>query len=320
MLTTQSLKDTALIFEEYGQWFPFSEAFGRFIRTKEHAYVGRPVNPGELLWKQYKVEAIAGRTLHSQVVKAQDTLLQQYWAVKLLCINQDHTNKQISEYQERLLREARILTSLKHKNIGQVHEVRLNPLGVIMPWVEGKSLLHWLEEEASLLPSVVIQIGYDLADALYYAHQKKITHRDIKPNNIILNTNAEPILIDFDVARSQNHNTITYNMQNGASLEVGNVEYGAPEQFAHPDLVGPPADIFALGAVLYRLLTHEQPYPYGNDARGYPDVLLPPLEQQEIPDALYSVLCVMLHQYPEERPGADEVCSKLKQCLIPLKS
>ncbi len=315
----QSLKEAALIYEEYGHWFPFSQNFGAFVRSREHPYVGFPVNPGQHLWNQYEVEVIAERTWHSQVVKARHLLLQQHRAIKLLCINQDHSDKQIKDFQDKLLREAKILVSLQHKNIGKVHDVRSEPLGVIMEWIEGKSLHQVLAEHMCLPPVIIVKIGLHMAEALHYVHKKGIVHRDIKPYNIILTADDEPILIDFDVAHSDYQHTVTQD-ENGAVIQVGTFDYSAPEQFMRKDQVGPPADIFALGAVIYELLTLERPYPYGNNPKDYPDQLLPPPEPQNIPEPLYQLLCAMLHQNPEQRLNALAVHTAFQEYFITLES
>jgi predicted Ser/Thr protein kinase len=314
----QSLKEASLIYEEYGHWFPFSQDFGSFIRSREHLSTGFPVNPGEHLWRQYEVKVIVGNTNHSQVVKVWDPLSLRHWAIKLLCINHEHNDQQLQKAQEKLLREAHILLSMEHKNIGKVYSVRPDPLGVIMEWIEGKSLDQIIKEHSPLSPVPVIKIGLRLAEALRYAHQKGIIHRDIKPGNIILSPDNEPILIDFDVARSEQQHTITQD-ENGLWIQVGTLAYSAPEQFIRSGQIGWHTDIFALGAVLYELLTHEQPYPLGNDPQKYPDRMLPQPEQQNIPKPLYLVLCDMLRQDHNSRLDANDTYNAFMRCVANLE-
>lgn len=274
----ESLKDAALIYEEQGDWFPFSEEFGRFVRVQEHPREGFPVNPGEVLWDQYLVVAVIGHTLHSQVVKAQHIHLKRYQAIKLLSINMHLTDEQVETLSKNLVREAHILASLQHKNIVKVHDVRVNPLGMIMAWVEGRSL-HKILDEREVLPLPTIRkIGAQLADALYYVHQQGIVHRDIKPGNIILTPDDDLVLIDFDIARSPSTDPIIFSEESSQPAFVGIPAYSAPEQFIQPGLVGPSADIFALGVVLYELLTFEHPYPYGHNPKNYPDARIPQFE------------------------------------------
>jgi len=94
--------------------------------------------------------------------------------------------------------------------------------------------------------------------------------------------------------------------------------YSAPEQFEHPEIAGPPADVFALGVVLYEALTGHAPYPHGNDPGLYAVGKLPPPEQLTLPKSLYRILCEMLRQEAAMRPSAARVHEQLQACLAGL--
>lgn len=318
----KSLQNMGLIYEEYEHYFPFAEEFSNYIvKQKTDFAPGQPVNQGQELWGLYRVERILGRTYHSQVVKAQDMHLPgRLWAIKLLWVNLTVQPADVQQLHEQLMREARILDTLDHPNIGRIHSVKPEAPALIMPWIEGESLdqLLWHKEEHDEPPLTtleIVEIGQQLADALAHAHQRDVVHRDIKPNNVIMQPvdgRWVPILIDFDVAHAKDQHTIT-RAADGSLIWVGNESYAAPEQFSNPRCAEASMDIFALGVVLYELLTNQQPYLLAAKKSalrtGY---MLPPPAQEEIPDGLYQVLCAMLRPEPHSRPDARAVAASLQ--------
>lgn len=162
----------------------------------------------------------------------------------------------------RLEREARVLASLRDPGI--VHVFDLARLGdgrpaLVMEWLDGESLEQRLKRETRLAPVEALRIACAVAGALAYAHARGVTHRDVKPSNVMLvpqGGGERTILIDFGVARGP-----------GASIEtatgglLGTPAYMAPEQAKDSSRVGPAADVYAVGAMLFRMLTGEPPYP-----------------------------------------------------------
>jgi Protein kinase domain len=179
----EHLKEASLVYEEYGQLQPFSKEFGRFIREQKHGQLNLPVNPDERLWEKYDVVAIVGRTHHSQVVKAKDSL-DRYFAIKLPCVNQEVTDQQLQHIDNLLQREAQLLARLEHLEhpyISKVHEINYEPLGMVMPWIEGISLDKIMLEKRPLQQRDVIKIGMQLADILRYVHEQGV--RDFRKLN-----------------------------------------------------------------------------------------------------------------------------------------
>jgi predicted Ser/Thr protein kinase len=294
------------------------EASHRSTSHGKEAFRSFTFQIGQKLWDQYQILKIIGHTKHSQVVQAWDDALQREVAIKFFYLDEENNEGVTEQLRKNLLREARILVKLEHKNIGKVFTVMLAPPApaIVMQWVEGRSLQEVLMEESAIPISQVIKIGIGLAEALIHIHAQGITHRDIKPNNIILREDAEPVLIDFDIARSKNLETIT-RREDGSFTYVGNPPYSAPEQFVSPESVGPPADIFALGVVLYEVLAHQLPYPWGNNPKHY-NGHLPQPEKENIPEQLYSLLCKVLSQEPEQRPNALQLKEQLRAYLSTL--
>lgn len=268
------------------------------------------VQVGEMLWGQYEVLQIVEMTLHSMVIKGWDVALNRYAAIKLLYPYQDNEDNVIKHLQQNLVREARILADLDHKNIAKVYYSRTDPAALIMRWVEGKTLKEYLNEDTKMPLTKAIILSIGLADALRYIHERNITHGDIRPNNIFLNEREEPILTNFEVARSTKFGTIPL-LENGIFVYVGTPTYSAPELFEEPELVGPPADVFSLGVVLYEVLTEHRPYLWGNNPRQYVGNLPQP-DKYDIPNPLYELLYQMLHQELSQRPTANQVYEMLR--------
>src|SRR5262245_44862717 len=221
-----------------------------------HADAPAPWHPGAGLPRVpgYEVEAVLGRGGMGVVYKARDLRLGRVVALKMLLAGAYAG----SEERERFLREAEAVAGLRHANIVQVHGAGDHdgrPY-FTMEYVEGGSLAQRLlstpqpaRQAAALLAT--------LAEAVQVAHQGGIVHRDLKPANILLTTDGTPKIADFGLAR---------HFDGGAALtrtgaRVGTPSYMAPEQAAgKARAIGPAADIYALGALLYEMLTGRPPF------------------------------------------------------------
>src|SRR5262245_36457081 len=212
-----------------------------------HPAAGLPSIPG------YEVEAVLGRGGMGIVYKARDLRLGRRVALKMLLAGAYAA----PEERERFLREAEAVAGLRHANIVQVHGAGDHdgrPY-FTMEYVEGGSLAQRLSgtpqparQAAALLAT--------LAEAVQAAHQGGIVHRDLKPGNVLLTADGTPKISDFGLAR---------RLQGGAGLTqsgvpVGTPSYMAPEQArGQTRAIGPAVDVYALGAILYELLTGRPP-------------------------------------------------------------
>lgn len=174
------------------------------------------------------------------------------------------------EYRERFNREADIVANLWHPHIVGVHDRgEFNgQLWITMDYVEGTDAGRLLQERRNrrgLPPEGVVRIVSAVADALDYAHERQLLHRDVKPSNILL-SDADPnrqriLLADFGIARWVNDSTgLT-----ATDMTVGTVAYAAPEQLMGETIDGR-ADQYALAATAFHLLTGQQPFQHTNPA------------------------------------------------------
>jgi WD40 repeat protein len=176
--------------------------------------------------------------------------------VALKCI--DDGGRAAPEARRRLLAEARAAALLQHPNIVQVLDVGVQddvPF-LALEFVEGKSLARWLKD-ARPAPGRAARMVEVLARAVHYAHQRGVIHRDLSPGNVLLTADGTPKITDFGLAL---HPGRAARRQAGAVL--GTPGYMAPEQAGGPEeAVTAAADVHALGAILYELLTGSAPFP-----------------------------------------------------------
>ncbi len=159
---------------------------------------------------------------------------------------------------ERFEREIRLAAKLQHPHILGLYDSgsAAELLFYVMPFVDGESLRDRLDRDKQLPVDDAIQIILEVADALGYAHKHNIIHRDIKPENILL-ANGHALVADFGIARARTEAGQDKLTQTG--MAVGTPVYMSPEQ-SSGDAVGPTADIYSLGCMLYEVLAGEPPF------------------------------------------------------------
>ena len=164
--------------------------------------------------------------------------------------------------QKRLVREAKLLSSLDHKNIVKVYDAWQDEFStyVLMEYINGSNLEQIKQGgEFDFNEATALQIMWLLADALQYAWEThKILHRDIKPANVMIDDRGHIRLLDFGIAKSLDSNNTTAVTIQGYGL--GTPGYMSPEQFSNQDELNCSTDIYSLGATIYFLLTGQPPY------------------------------------------------------------
>jgi len=190
------------------------------------------------------------------VYKAYDTYLEREVAVKVIRRNAFSPDA-LERVLKRFDREAKSLARLIHPNIIPLidyGEHEGNPY-LVMPYLAGGTLKQYLGQP--MLYHKAAALLMPVAEALAYAHQKSIVHRDVKPGNILITENGKPMLGDFGVARLlENEETQTLT---GTGVGVGTPEYMSPEQGLGREVDGR-TDVYSLGVVLYELVTGRKPY------------------------------------------------------------
>jgi eukaryotic-like serine/threonine-protein kinase len=215
------------------------------------------MNVGQTLGGRYQLEERVGEGGMSSVYRARDTVLDREVAVKVL---HEHFSRD-PEYVERFRREARAIAKLAHPNIvtvidrGEVDGRQF----IVFEHVPGPTLKDVIEHEGPLPVERALALAHQIARALAFAHELGIVHRDVKPQNVLVDPDGAAKVTDFGIARTLDiEDTLT---ETGTVL--GTSDYIAPEQ-ASGEPVDERSDQYSLGVVLYELLTGDVPYPAGN--------------------------------------------------------
>jgi serine/threonine-protein kinase len=259
---------------------------------------------------RYELVEVIGRGGMGAVYRAVDLVLGRTVAVKLLpgtLADQDPTS--VARFE----REARAAAALSHPAVVAVYDTGADETArfIVMELISGRSLEAILRDEGPLDPDRAAGIAARVADALAAAHSAGIVHRDIKPANVMIASDGSVKVLDFGIARAMDSTTLTQN----ASV-VGTAAYMSPEQ-----ALGKPADersdIYALGCVLYALLTGRPPFS-GDGAAAilnqHANVPPPPVTAKNgrVAPGLDALVLQMLAKSPEERPQtAAEVRDRL---------
>ncbi|MHC4261125.1 MAG: protein kinase domain-containing protein [Planctomycetota bacterium] len=207
----------------------------------------------------YRLERELGRGGMGTVWLAFDTRLEREVALKFLLT----LGSLAEEARERLVREARLSSSLEHPGVVTVHAIESVDDGpfVVMEVVRGDRIDTWVERDGQSVP-VILRLVAEAAEAVGEAHARGIVHRDLKPSNLFVDDRDRVRVLDFGLAVARNDTRLT-----SPGSTVGTLGYIAPEQLRGEE-VGPAADVFALGVVLHELLTGEPLFDRGQGVAG----------------------------------------------------
>jgi tRNA A-37 threonylcarbamoyl transferase component Bud32 len=248
-----------------------------------------PLSAGDKLGP-YEILALIGAGGMGEVYRARDPRLNRDVAIKVSA----------AQFSERFEREAKAIAALNHPNICQIYDVGPNYL--VMEYIEGESPRGPMPLDEAL------RIARQIADALEAAHDKGITHRDLKPGNIKIKRDGTVKVLDFGLAKvtaapsasGENSPTLTMGMTQ-AGMVLGTAAYMAPEQARGKESVDKRADIWGFGVVLYELLTGKRLFEGEDVGHTLAAVIMQEPDLSGTPTQLLPLLKRCLEKDPKKR-------------------
>jgi serine/threonine-protein kinase len=198
---------------------------------------------------RYRILSLVGRGGMGDVYRCCDDATERVVAIKTMRCPADSAD---DPAVERFRVEAAALSRLVHPRIVAPSHFGVDhtrgEMYLVLQYVDGPSLRNRLDEGVRLALRETLQIGWDMADALAHAHERGVVHRDVKPENVLIDELGQPLLTDFGLARLGDYSV------SGGQVIAGTPNYMAPEQILDPRRVDGRADQYGLGAMLHELL------------------------------------------------------------------
>jgi serine/threonine-protein kinase len=272
----------------------------------------------ELIAGRYELKDLVGSGGMSSVYRAFDTLLERNVALKIL--HEHFTGDE--DHVERFRREARAVAQLSHPHIVTVIDrgEKDGKQFIVFELVEGENLKELVERGGPLPVRRALELGLEIAGALAFAHGQGLVHRDVKPQNVLLDADGRAKVTDFGIARS-----LDAVSQTETGTVLGTSHYVAPEQ-ARGEQVDDLTDVYSFGVVLWELLCGEVPYPGDSflavAMKHVNDPVPSVLERRpDTPLRLASLVESCMAKSPTERPPSmDTVVAELEECLAELQA
>jgi serine/threonine-protein kinase len=276
---------------------------------------------GLVVGGRYRVTSLIGSGGMGAVYRAEHTALKKTVALKVL-------NQEMAGHREAALRferEAMVSAQIQHPNVVSATDSGRLPDGslyLVLEYVEGRSLRELIDNEGRLPPARALHIGAQIAEALSAAHRAQVVHRDLKPGNVMLQTeDGHPEVVkvlDFGLARIGGAKDNPGEPLTRHGSVFGTPEYMSPEQ-ARGEVVDHRADLYALGVILFELLSGRQPFV----APELVAVLIkhiqepPPPLPPEIPTPIAQYVMALLDKEPSRRPADARQVAKALRRLSP---
>lgn len=209
---------------------------------------------GRLISGRYRIEAVVGTGGMAVVYRALDTQLNQTVAIKVLRPEYESD----MEFVRRFSREAEAAAKVSHENIVNLLDVGIDGdmRYIVMEFVDGRTLKEMIREEGRIHPDVALRMTIRILAAVDHAHRNGIVHRDIKPQNILVDKKGRVRVADFGIARLKASQTTQVD-QNGSAM--GSVHYLSPEQ-AKGEVADEQSDLYSVGICMYEMLTGSVPF------------------------------------------------------------
>jgi serine/threonine protein kinase len=267
------------------------------------------LRPGER-FEYFRIEAFVVRTGMTSIYRATDLRTGRLVAIKI-----PHPELECDPvFYSRFQREIAIGKKLKHQGVVEtIDSGDLDQLCIVMEWVEGKFLREILTKEGTLSVDRATRIATGVCEALEYIHSQGVVHRDLKPENIMVGEGDTTKLIDFGISASEGMRRLTFSKFSNA---MGTPDYISPEQIKRKRNDGR-SDVYALGVILFEMLTGQTPFNGPNPFAVMNDRLVndpPPAREinPEISAQMQEILYRAMERDPENRfAGAKEFAAAL---------
>jgi serine/threonine protein kinase len=254
---------------------------------------------------RYHVVRELGRGGMGLVYLAEDPFIERQVAIKTTKTALPSGPEAYVAFTRRFFHEARAVGRLSHPSIVAVYDAFLEAdrCYLVMEYVDGVSLAGLIRPEKPPSIQTVVKVGYHAAQALEYAHQKGVVHRDVKPANILISQKSEVKLSDFGIA------SIGGRSADPAGRMSASVQYASPEQLRGEEPT-PQSDLFSLGVVMYELLGGRHPFAVDNPvATVFRIISEDPAPVQSLrpdcPESLARIIHQCLHKDPAQRHRSD---------------
>ncbi len=261
---------------------------------------------------RYLLSGKLGSGAMGTVWAAYDEVLRRRVAVKELRVPPGVPDQEASDMRERILREARAVGGLSHPNVITVFDVADaggDPV-VVMELVASRNLAEMITQQGALSSVQAAVVGYATAGGLRAAHRSGITHRDVKPGNVLIADDGRVKLTDFGIARN-----IADAPMTSAGLVLGSPAYIAPEVAAGQP-VTPAADLWGLGATLFAAVEGRPPYDVGGDpVKTITEVVDGDVPRPRIHGPVGEVIAALMVKEPDARMPLDEVRLRLRPMI-----
>ena len=257
---------------------------------------------------RYRLVRPVGQGGMSRVWLARDVVLGRDVALKELVTPPGLSHDEELEMRLRAMREARALARLNNPNVVKIFDivrVAEDDPWIVIEYVTGQSVQDALDRDGSMSPVRAAEIGYDVLNALRAAHASGVVHRDVKPSNVLLASDGRVLLTDFGLATAPDDPRVTR-----AGQVLGSPSYMAPER-ANDGVTGPAADLWSLGAMLFRMVEGHPPFARSSIMATLTALATEPVPSPQHAGDIAPLILGLLAKDPAARLSEDDAASML---------